>query len=128
LDTRRDRKDLVNLPLPRGRTSVQPERRPAPSADQTQIAQFFATSNPVVQYHSALCTYLEDNPIGLERTATLFATSEAAVADSAIHAWRAKYDYRFWRPFDAIRGGDNDGYPHRGKWISPNPEVRSAQS
>ena len=76
---------------------------------QTQIALFFATSNPVVQLHMALCDYLTANPIGIERTATLFATSEAAVADSAIQAWRAKYDYRFWRPFEAIQRGDNDG-------------------
>lgn len=76
---------------------------------QTDTALFFATSNPVVQLHLALASYLEANPIGLARTATLFATSEAAVADSVIQAWRAKYDYRFWRPFEAIRAGDNDG-------------------
>ncbi len=49
------------------------------------------------------------NPIGIRRTATLFATTAAASADTFIQTWRAKYEYRFWRPFEAIRGGDNDG-------------------
>lgn len=79
------------------------------TASQTGTALFFATSNPVAQLPLALCTYLEANPIGLERTAALFATSAAAGADTFIQTWRAKYEYRFWRPFEAIRGGDNDG-------------------
>ncbi|MEO8329564.1 MAG: vanadium-dependent haloperoxidase, partial [Candidatus Nanopelagicales bacterium] len=93
---------------------------------QTEIALFF-TANPVAQLHLALCSYLEANPIGIERTATLFATSEAAVADSAIQAWRAKYDYRFWRPFQAIQRGDEDGNPDTvadPAWkslVDPNP-------
>ena len=97
------------------------------TATQTQIAQFFATSNPVAQLHSALCAYLEANPIGLERTANLFATSEAASADTFIQTWRAKYEDRFWRPFEAIRRGDDDGNPATASepgWTSlvfPNP-------
>ncbi len=75
---------------------------------QTDVAVFFATSNPVAQLHGALCNYLQANPIGLERTANLFATSEAATADTFIQTWRAKYEYGFWRPYEAIRAGDND--------------------
>ncbi len=79
------------------------------SEAQTETALFFATSNPVAQLPMALCDYLEANPIGLERTARLFATSAAATADTFIQTWHAKYEERFWRPFEAIRGGDNDG-------------------
>lgn len=76
---------------------------------QTEIALFFATSNPVAQLPLALANYLEVNPIGLERTANLFATSAAAGADTFIQTWRAKYEYRFWRPFEAIQRGGEDG-------------------
>jgi hypothetical protein len=78
------------------------------SQGQTDIAVFFNTSNPVAQLPGALCTYLEANPIGLERTARLLATSAAATADTFIQTWRAKYEVRFWRPFEAIRRGGED--------------------
>ena len=35
----------------------------------------------------------------------------AAVTNSAIACWDAKYTYRFWRPVTAIRAGDTDGNP-----------------
>jgi hypothetical protein len=94
--------------------------------EQTNIALFF-TANVVPQLHLALCAYLEAHPIGIERTANLFATSEAAVADSAIQAWHAKYQYRFWRPYQAINRGDEDGNddtvgdPTWNSLINPNP-------
>ncbi|MEO8108207.1 MAG: vanadium-dependent haloperoxidase [Actinomycetes bacterium] len=97
------------------------------TASQTEIALFYATSNPVSQLPLALCNYLEANPIGLERTATLFATSAAAVADTFIQTWRAKYEYGSWRPFEAIRRGEEDdnqataGDPGWTSLVFPNP-------
>jgi hypothetical protein len=97
------------------------------SQAQTDIAVFFNTSNPVAQLSTALCAYLEANPIGLERTAKLFATSSAATADTFIQTWRAKYEVRFWRPFEAIRRGDDDpnpataGVPGWTSLVFPNP-------
>jgi hypothetical protein len=93
---------------------------------QTDIALFF-TANPVAQLNLALCDYLEQNPIGLIRTAKLFAVSQAAVADSLIQAWRAKYDYGFWRPFQAIHRAGEDHNPLTMadlEWtslVNPNP-------
>lgn len=50
--------------------------------------------------------------------ARLFAQASVAMADAAIAAWDAKFEYDFWRPVAAIREagdgtvGDNDGNPN----------------
>jgi hypothetical protein len=36
----------------------------------------------------------------------------AAITNSVIACWDAKFTYRFWRPVTAIRAGDTDGNPH----------------
>jgi hypothetical protein len=94
--------------------------------EQTDIALFF-TANPVSQLTLALCSYLETHPIGLARTARLFAVSGASIADSLIQAWHAKFEYRFWRPFQAIARAGEDGNRRTtadATWIplvNPNP-------
>jgi PAP2 superfamily protein len=60
----------------------------------------------------------------------------AAVTNSAIACWDAKYTYRFWRPVTAIRAGDTDGNPDTEpdpSWtsfiVTPNhPEYPAAHS
>jgi hypothetical protein len=99
------------------------------NADQTAVANFFS-GNPVSMYRTALCDLLEAEPLGLLPTTRLFARIDAAVANSFIQTWRLKFDFGFWRPFQAIAyentpPGDGDPLtmPHPGAWESlvPNP-------
>ncbi len=70
---------------------------------QTDVANFFS-SNPPAMYRAALCDLLTDEPLGLRRTARLFAEIDASVATAFIRTWRLKFDVGFWRPFEAVAG------------------------
>jgi hypothetical protein len=78
------------------------------SAEQTEIAEFF-NDNPVAQLTRALVERLEAHPIGLKRSALLFAAVHGSMADTLIQAWRLKYQRGFWRPVEAIAAADTDG-------------------
>ncbi|SDS58356.1 hypothetical protein SAMN04488543_2002 [Friedmanniella luteola] len=80
------------------------------SSEQTAIATFF-NSNVVLLYHEALIRHLEASPLSLTRTAHLFAAIDAASADAAIRCWQLKYEFGFWRPFQAVAGAADDGNP-----------------
>lgn len=80
----------------------------ARSAEQSQIAQFWAltgpaTYNPVARQLSAA------KNLDVLENARLFALFSMATADAAIAIFDAKYKYNFWRPVTAIRNGDLDG-------------------
>jgi hypothetical protein len=96
------------------------------SDEQTKVAQFFS-ANPVPVYRAAVCTLLENEPMGLLPTTRFFARVDAAMAMSFIAAWRLKFDIGYWRPFQAIaKAGvdDNPGtQPHPVLWepLVPNP-------
>ena len=98
-------------------TTAPPTNR---TAEQTAIAQFFS-ANPVVMYRNAVCTVLENEPLGLLPTTRFFARVDAALAMSFIAAWRLKYDLGYWRPFQAIAaaGADNNPgtLPHPTTWV-----------
>jgi hypothetical protein len=51
------------------------------------------------------------NSEGLElwRTARLFAVLNAALVDTYVAVWDAKYEYNHWRPYTAIRAAASDG-------------------
>lgn len=85
-------------------SAVSTDRTPA----QTDTARFY-TANPVLQVSQALIDRVETHPIGLRKTALLFAATHASMADSLIQAWNLKYDKGFWRPVEAIRGAADDG-------------------
>jgi hypothetical protein len=57
----------------------------------------------------AVVRRLRDDPIGVRRTAALFAAAHGAEADSVIAAWRQKFVVGFWRPTQAIAGAADDG-------------------
>jgi hypothetical protein len=96
------------------------------TAEQTAIARFFS-ANPVPVYRDAVCTLLENEPMGLLPTTRFFARVDAAMAMSFIEAWRLKFEVGYWRPFQAIAaaGGDNNPgtQPHPVPWVPlvPNP-------
>lgn len=77
---------------------------------QTDTALFF-NSNSAIMVSEALLGHLDSSPLGLKRTARLFARIHSAMTDSVITCWRLKYDVGFWRPFQAIHGANTDGNP-----------------
>lgn len=86
--------------------------------DQSQIAQFWAdgsgTITPPGHWNQiATDVALAKAESGASRSvvenARMYALLNLALADAAITSWKAKYDYDFWRPIDAIREAASDG-------------------
>jgi hypothetical protein len=78
--------------------------------EQTNIGRFWATALPDV--HIGVVSSLARAPgRELTRNARLFAAVTAALNDTEIAVFEAKYHYQFWRPITAIRNGDNDDNP-----------------
>jgi hypothetical protein len=77
------------------------------TSEQTQMARFWATSLPDV--HMGIVHSVARAP-GREvtRNARLYAAVTAALNDTEIAVFEAKYHYQFWRPITAIRNGDRD--------------------
>jgi hypothetical protein len=75
--------------------------------EQSEIAIFW-TEHTVRHWNRNI--NLQSDRAGLNdlQTARLLAMSNAAMADSWIGCWDAKYHYSFWRPVTAIRQGDTD--------------------
>ena len=76
--------------------------------EQTAIARFWATALPDV--HLGVARALAIDPKReITRNARLYAAVTAAMSDTEIAVFEAKYFYNFWRPITAIRNGDRDG-------------------
>ena len=89
----------------------------ARSQVMTDTATFF-NSNAATMVSDALVRYLATHPIGLERTALLFAQMHGAMTDSAIACWWLKREVGFWRPYEAI-----SGHPVAGFFDDGNPDT-----
>ena len=78
------------------------------TAEQTEIARFWTATTPTIYYPIARSVA---NQPGREVTlnARLLAVSAQAMVDAIDAVFDAKYRYHFWRPFTAIRNGDQDG-------------------
>ncbi len=76
--------------------------------EQTDIARFWATVGPAVYF--PLARSLATQP-GREvtRNARFLAVFAQVGVDAIDAVFDAKYAYQFWRPFTAIRNGDQDG-------------------
>jgi hypothetical protein len=75
--------------------------------EQTEIARFWATALPDVHMgivHSAARAPGRE----VTRNARLYAAVTAAMNDTEIAVFEAKYHYNFWRPITALRNGDRD--------------------
>jgi len=81
------------------------------SDDETQIAQFWVPAS-TIQWNDIARGVALDRELSLEENARLFALLNAALADSRVAAWDAKYTYGFWRPVTSIPLADTDGNPH----------------
>jgi len=92
------------------------------TAEQEAIGMFWAYDRPTMGPPPVLFVRnLEDVAAAAGNSpaenARMFAMASVAMADAAIAAWDAKYQYNFWRPVAAIHEagtggpGDNDGNP-----------------
>jgi hypothetical protein len=74
--------------------------------EQTEIALFWAdgagTETPPGHWNSIAQIIADARGNTLEQNARLFALLNIAMADAAICAWDAKYEFHFWRPVTAI--------------------------
>ena len=77
------------------------------TSEQTEIARFWATNLPDV--HLGLARSVA-TAAGREvtRNARLYAAVAAAMNETEISVFEAKYHYLFWRPITAVRNGDRD--------------------
>ena len=82
----------------------------ARTPEQTEIARFWATNLPDV--HLGLARSVA-TAAGREvtRNARLYAAVAAAMNETEISVFEAKYHFLFWRPITAIRNGDRDDNP-----------------
>jgi hypothetical protein len=94
----------------------------ARSADQTQIARFWAdgagTYTPPGHWNQVAAQIAAQQHTSLDENARLFAQLNIALGDAAIVAWDAKYTYNTWRPIDAIRQANTAGNPA----VQPDPD------
>jgi hypothetical protein len=74
--------------------------------EQTEIALFWAdaagTETPPGHWNSIAQVVAASRGNTLEQNARLFGLLNLAMADAAICAWDAKYQFHFWRPVTAI--------------------------
>lgn len=86
------------------------------TAEQTQIAKYWAdgggTYTPPGHWNQIAQNIIATKGNSLLDNARLFALLDISMADAAIAAWDAKYQYNTWRPITAIQKADTDGNPN----------------
>ena len=81
------------------------------TADQTTLAKFWGAA-PIWNVWNEIAQRLTvTRHASLERTVTVFANLDLALADATIGLYDAKYHYLVWRPVTAIRLGNTAGNP-----------------
>jgi hypothetical protein len=80
--------------------------------DQTHIARFWQSTS-VLTWNQVARDIVgsADHGVGVADSARLFAMLNLTAADSIINCWNDKYYFDFWRPWNAIPRGDEDGNP-----------------
>ncbi len=76
------------------------------TADQTQTAFFWFIEFPI--WNRITNTVLQQEHADVWRSARVLALVNFAMADGGIACFEAKYHFRFWRPYTAIRRADED--------------------
>jgi hypothetical protein len=76
--------------------------------EQTEIALFWFEFSPM-GWNRIANTILVQEGADVWRSARILALVNFALADGYIAGFEAKYHFRFWRPYTAIRQGDSDG-------------------
>ena len=82
------------------------------SSEQTHIALFWGQSagGPALFWNRVARDLVADPQYAVDmvNSALLFAMIHLSAADAAINCWNDKYYWKFWRPLDAIRNGDDE--------------------
>jgi hypothetical protein len=78
--------------------------------DQTATA-LFHTVAPRFQHIEAIRDQIADRHLDIVDSARTLAVFTSSLADASIACWRAKYDFKFWRPVTAIALADTDDNP-----------------
>jgi hypothetical protein len=87
--------------------SVDSTRR---TPEQTEIAYFWY-EEPNFKWNRIANGLIEQHHLDEWDAARLLALLNFAIADSGIACMAAKYEFRFWRPYTAIRRAADDGNP-----------------
>jgi hypothetical protein len=77
--------------------------------DRTDVALFYAGTNPTAVFGEAACQVSAAQGKSLAETARNFALLNMVVADAFITSMAGKFHYNLWRPVTAIREADTDG-------------------
>jgi hypothetical protein len=78
--------------------------------EQTATA-LFHTVAPRFQHVAAIRDQIADRDLDIVDSARALAQFMGSLADVSIACWRAKYNFKFWRPVTAIALADTDGNP-----------------
>ncbi len=78
--------------------------------DQTEIAFFWFEFSPI-GWNRIANTIVRQQHADVWQTARVMALVNFALADGYIAGFAAKYHFRFWRPYTAIRRAADDGNP-----------------
>lgn len=81
------------------------------TADQTEIAKFWAESSPQ-GWNRIATNIIAHKNMGAWKVARLLALLQMSEADAYIGSTECKYFYFFWRPISAIHLADTDGNPN----------------
>jgi hypothetical protein len=82
----------------------------ARTPEQTYIARWWQ-STPLASWNAVARDLAGREKLDIADSARLFAMENLAGADAAINCWNDKYYWDFWRPWNAIRRGGEDGNP-----------------
>jgi hypothetical protein len=80
-------------------------------SDQQTATALFHTVAPRFQHIEAIRDQITDRHLDIVDSARTLAVFTGSLADVSIACWRAKYDFKFWRPVTAIALADTDGNP-----------------
>ena len=80
-------------------------------SDEQTATALFHTVAPRFQHIEAIRDQIADRDLDIVDSARTLAVFTGSLADASIVCWRAKYDFKFWRPVTAIALADTDGNP-----------------
>jgi len=77
--------------------------------DRADVARFYAATSPVAVWNSVARQLSTAEGNSLSENARALALLNMAMSDGAVATFDTKYQYNFWRPETAMRGGGTDG-------------------
>jgi hypothetical protein len=89
-----------------GSSTATAQQRPA---DRATVARFYAALSPTFLFHTVARQLAATRGDSLSENARNLALTSIATNDALIASMKAKYHYKFWRPYTAIRLGGTDG-------------------